>query len=65
MTPRVEIPGADIVDMKPPKACNKCGGEIIVAQVLYRPADYKWHNLDRQPIERDGRRVYLRHVHRR
>lgn len=56
-----ETAGADFVQVKPPKVCKRCGGEMTVAFVKLPGAVYKWRNFQRQPIERDGRRFYLPH----
>lgn len=54
--------GADFIDMKPPKNCKKCTGEILVAYVRHKDGSYRWHNFARKPIEVDGQRYYIRHA---
>jgi hypothetical protein len=60
--PRIETAGVNFVDQKPPKACKGCAQQIFVALIRHSAGQYKWHNYDRQPIERAGQRVYTRHV---
>lgn len=60
-----EVPGADFIEVKPPKHCRSCGAEILLALVRHPDKSIKWHNFDRIPRESGGLRYYSRHVHRR
>lgn len=60
---RIETAGANFLELKPPKACTGCAQQVFAALVRQTSTGtLKWHNYDRQPIERGGQRVYTRHV---
>lgn len=57
-----EYAGANFIQVKPPGKCRRCLCEVLPALYQYADKSLKWHNFARQPIERNGRRFYLRHA---
>lgn len=54
------VAGADIEEHKP-GACKDCQAPLLVGLIRDEGGTLKWRNLDAQPIERNGLRLYCRH----
>ena len=55
------VAGADIQESKA-KTCRKCGALLLLGLVRDVNGTLKWRNFNAQHEDRNGLRVYLRHV---
>lgn len=55
------VAGADIHESRP-GSCKKCGDALLVGLVRVAGGTLKYRNFDAKPEDRNGLRVYLRHI---